>query len=148
MVVSITPVLDTAAYADGDLLFDSTLLADAIRQNGGVSRLESITIVDEEDQGQPLDIYFTTVTADWGTLNSAPSPADATASAIVIGRVAIASGDWADIGGQKVACVRSLGLLLKALASGTDLYCFGVSRGTGDYDADSLVFKFGFERVG
>lgn len=144
IVVDFTPVLDTNAYGDGDLLFDSVAISDAVKQTGGLTKLESVTIVDEEDQGAAMDLCFTNATADWGTLNSAPSIADGTASNIVIGRVAIASGDWADVGDQKVACVRNIGLVLRA--SGTDLYCFGVSRGTGDYDADSLRIKLGFER--
>src|SRR5512133_1698421 len=51
IVVTVTPTVDTSAYAAGDLLFDSTEVANAVRANGSTCILQSLTVIDKGDQG-------------------------------------------------------------------------------------------------
>jgi hypothetical protein len=145
-VVSVTPTLDTNAYAAGDLLFDSTEIAAAVRANGGTAILQSITMLDKADQGVDMTLVFANAATDFGTLNAAPDPDD-TESGTVIGHVAVFSGDYVDLGANRVACVRNVGLMLKAGAATTSLYVAGINgTGTPTYAASDLVIQFGFMR--
>lgn len=146
IVVTVTPTLDTSAYASGDLLFDSTEIANAVRANGGCAILESLTIIDKADQKMAFTLLFANAATDFGTLNSAPDPDD-TETATVIGHVPVSTGDYIDLGGASVACVRNIGLLLMAGAATTSLYIAGVN-GTGapTYGASDLIFQIGFLR--
>lgn len=146
IVVTVTPTLDTNAYASGDLLFDSTEVASAVRANGSHAILQSVTVIDKADQKVAFTLLFANAAADFGTLNSAPDPDD-TEVATVIGHVSVAAGDYIDLGGAAVACVRNLGLVLKAGAATTSLFIAGVNgTGTPTYAASDLVFQLGFLR--
>lgn len=146
IVVTVTPTLDTNAYASGDLIFDSTEVANAARVNGGQTLLTSVTIIDKADQKVAFTLVFADTNTDFGTLNSAPDPDD-TETATVIGHVAIAATDYLDLGGAAVACKYGIGLSLKAGASTTSIYIACVnSTGTPTYAASDLVIKLGFLR--
>lgn len=144
IVVTVTPTLDTNAYASGDLLFDSTEVANAVRVSGGISLLQSITIIDKGDQGVPFTLLIANAATDFGTPNAAPDPDDAE-TATVIGFVRVAAGDYVDLGGAKVACLPNVGLLLKAAA--TSVWIAAVnSTDTPTFGASDLVIQLGFVR--
>jgi len=146
IVVTVTPTLDTSAYAGGDLLFDSTAIAAAVRVAGGTALLESVTIVDKADQGVALTLLIANAATDFGTLNLAPDPDD-TECATVIGWVPVATADYVDLGAAKVACIRNIGLMVKAATGATSLYVAGVNgTGTPTFAASDLVLTFGFLR--
>lgn len=145
-VVSVTPTLDTNAYAAGDLLFDSTEIAAAVRANGGTAILQSITMLDKADQGVGMTLLFANAETDFGTLNAAPDPDD-TESGTVIGHCAIVAADYIDLGANRVACIRNIGLMLKAGAATTSLYIAAVNgSGTPTYANGDLVLQLCFMR--
>jgi hypothetical protein len=145
-VITVTPTLDTNAYAAGDLLFDSTAVAAAVRANAYTAILESITIIDKADQGAAFTLLFANAETDFGTLNAAPDPDD-TEAATVIGWAPVAATDYVDLGGAKVACIRNIGLLLKAGAATTTIYIAGINgSGTPTYAASDLVLQIGLLR--
>jgi hypothetical protein len=146
IVVTVTPTCDTSAYTGGDLLFDSTEVAAAVRANGGTAILESITIIDKADQKVGFTILLANAATDFGAPNSAPDPDD-TETATVIGWVAVTASDYIDLGGAAVACIRNLGLLLKAGAATTSIYIAAVNgTGTPTYGASDLVLQIGLLR--
>lgn len=147
IVVTVTPTVDTSAYTSGDLLFRSVEIPSAVRANGGTCILQSVVLLDKADQGVAMTLVFANANTPFGVPNSAPNPTDAGA-ATVLGHVAVATGDYVDLGGSKVAYITNLGVLMQADASATSLYVAGInSTGTPTYGAASdLVFKFGFLR--
>ena len=145
IVVTVTPTLDTNAYSDNDLLFDSTAVANAVRANGYTCVLQSVTIIDKADQKQALTLFFANAATDFGTLNSAPDPDD-TETATILGWVPVATTDYVDFGGAAVATVRGIGLLMKADAAATTLYVAGLAEGAATYGASDLVIQLGFLR--
>jgi len=142
-VVTVTLTVDTSAYADGDVLADTQVIANAMRIAGGHGVLQSLQLVDPDDQGQPMDLYFFSVTHALGTENSAPSISDADAVDI-FGPVPIESSDYRDLGGCKVASVRGIGLMMEAASGSRDMYVGAISRGTGTYAGGSLTLKLSF----
>lgn len=145
-VITVTPTLDTNPYAANDLLFDSTEVASAVRANGWCATLDSVTIIDKDDQGVAFTLVFANAATDFGTLNSAPD-ADDTEAATVIGTVPVALTDYLDIGGAQIACIRNIGLKLKAGAATTSLYVAGINGGGAPtFTASGLVIQLGFTR--
>lgn len=145
-VVTVTPTCDTSAYSSGDLLFDSTEIAGAVRANGYCAVLQSVTLLDKDDQKMALTLLFADASTDFGTLNSAPDPDD-TECATVLGAIEIAAADYVDLGGASVATIKNIGLLLKAGASTTSLYVAAINGTSAPtHTASGLVLKVGLLR--
>jgi hypothetical protein len=141
-VVEVALTLDTAAYASGDLLVDSTAFVGA-RVADGHAVLQSLLLIDEDDQKMAMTIYFVSANADFGTVNSAPSIADAAARDI-LGFVDIGVGDYKDLGGVSVACIKGIGLELEA-GTGVTTVWVALVNGTGapTYTAAGLRLRLG-----
>ncbi|HWQ39187.1 MAG TPA: hypothetical protein VNM24_11375 [Burkholderiales bacterium] len=144
-IVDVTLTLDTVAYAAGDVLSDTATLANAMRVNGGKGMLRSITVIDEDDQGAPFDIYFFKVTQNLGTKNAAPTITDA-AARDCLGVVSIAAADYKDLGGVRIATVRGVDLALESDAASRDIFIGTVTQGTPTHTANGLRLKFGIEQ--
>jgi hypothetical protein len=135
-VLDLTPVLDTAIYAADDVLFVPTVVPLSYG-----CKLESVHILDEDDQGIAIDLLFFNATASIGALNAAFALADAEARKI-LARVQIATGDYLDIGNSRIAFKQGLDWILRPGSTG--LWVAGVTRGgTPTYSAAGLKFKFG-----
>ena len=70
-VIRVSPTLDTSAYADNDIFFNSTEIPSAVIGNGGSSKLIGITILNEDDVAHDIDIVFMQKSTDLGTINEA-----------------------------------------------------------------------------
>lgn len=143
-VASVTPVLDTNIYAAGDVLFDTTLISGIVPIAGGALELRSIELLDEDDQGVAFDLLFLDAASSLGTFNAAPNISDALARS-VLGFISIATGDYVDLGANRIAMKNNIGMVLQAAADAQNLYVAGITRGgTPTHTASGLKFKFGF----
>lgn len=133
---------DTSAYAAGDVLADTQLLAAVMPEPGRSRILYSVKLTDADDQGAALDLYFLSSNVSLGTENSAPSITDANAKEI-LGFVSIASGDWKDLGGVRVANPTIPPIILTAAANSRDIYIAAVTQGTPTHTASGLSAKIG-----
>lgn len=144
-LVNVTLSTDTAAYANGDLIADTQVITDALREKNGCANLRSFTMIDQADQGVALDVYLMSGSGSFGTENAAPSIADADALTICC-IIPIASGDWKDIGGSRVVHFGNINKIVQAAPGTRDLYIAVVNgAGTPTYAADSLVCRLGIE---
>lgn len=147
IVSTVTPTIDTNAYADGDHL-GSLQVIDGFR-NWSVFILEDIVIIDLAAQSAEIDIFF------WGsspTIASSDNAAFSVTDAQIsnsIGVVTIPAASYAAVGAaQSVATVDVQKTLISTTAP-TDstpfrVYAQAVSRGTPTYGAaDELIFKYG-----
>lgn len=141
----ILPVLDTNAYGDGDVLFAPVEISDITPGARVPILLQSVFVVDESDQGAAFDLHFYRSRVTLGSLNGAPSITDADQRAYQ-GRVQIASGDYYDMGGSKVADLANIGKLLASDENSRSLWVAGISRGAGTYAASGLRLRLGFLR--
>jgi hypothetical protein len=145
-IITVTPTLDTSAYASGDLVADPVEIANAARSLGGRVRLDSIVVLDGDDQGVALNFVFTQVSTTFGTLNSAPNISDANL-ATVQGHVAFATTDYVDAGGAKIGTRSSLGLMMECPTGSASLYMAIVNgAGTPTFTAAGMSVKLGFTR--
>jgi hypothetical protein len=142
-LIDLTLSLDTNIYADGDVLADTQEIADAVLADGGRAMLESIALIDEDDQGIALDLVFFSANRSLGAENGAPNISDANARDC-LGKVSIATGDFVDFGGVRVATKTGIGLLLEAAAGSRSLWVGAITRGgTPTYTASGIKLKLG-----
>lgn len=135
--------LDTSAYASGDLLADTQAVTSVFRVTDGTGVLASITLNDKDDQGVALYIVILDANVTLGTENAAPSISDANADSI-LGIIAVATTDWLDLGGCKVANIRGINLPIKAASGTTSLYIGLVnSTGTPTFTASGVTARLG-----
>ena len=143
-VITITPTLDTAAYAAGDVLFNPVEIVSAVRVNAGACTLLSVHILDKADQGENFELVFLDSNINLGTINAAIDISDANAEHI-IGHFSFAN-DYVDMINSQIRCDYGIGLELKAGVTTTSLYVAGISKGTGTYAASDLKIKLGLLR--
>lgn len=144
-IIEVTLSLDTSAYADGDTLAEMQEVLHAFRDKNDTRKLTSIALVDEDDQGVALDVVFANAAISLGTENSAVSVSDADSRSL-LGAVRIATTDYLDFGGTRLATVRGLNLMLKSVADSTSLYVGAVSRGgTPTHSAAGIKLRLGVE---
>ena len=145
-VVTITPTVAAEAHTGGDLLFDSTEIAAAVRANGYTAIVESITIKDKGDQKAGCTLIFANAATDFGALGGVPDPDD-TELLTVLGTVEVVAGDYVDLGANAVATVTNLGLLLKAAGGATSLWLAAITNetptpaSTSDYVIDIALLR-------
>lgn len=134
---SVTLTTDTAAYVAGDLLADTQLLSANVGRSGSDILIERIVVVDDDDQGQPLDLIFLNAATSLGTENGVPNISDANILARIVAQVAILAADFADLGGAKRADKNGINLPFQLAADGS-LYIAAITRGTPTHTATGL----------
>lgn len=143
-----TFILDTAIYASGDVLSDSSTIRDSantppMREVNRSGVLQSFMLIDEDDQGMALDVIFFDSNVSLGANNAVVSITDANARHI-LGIVSVASGDWNDLGGCRIVTKTNLGMLVKPALGTQDVYVALVSKGTGTYTINGIKGRFAF----
>lgn len=128
-------------YAAADLVSDLVEIANFAEQAGGSRMLRSVTVLDKADQtASAYSLVFAQTSTSLGTINSAPNISDANLLADKLKFVPIASTDWLDVGGAKVATIRNIELPLTCAAGATSIWV-GVINGAGTptFGASDLV---------
>ena len=138
----LTISLDTSAYAAGDVLFDFQEVADAARESGGSVLIQSITVVDADDQKAAMDIKVASAAVSLGTENGVPDISDADA-ATVQHLYSITASDYKDMGGVSHATIGNLGIVVGAAAGSTSIYIGGITQGTPTHTASGLKLIIG-----
>lgn len=142
--VDVTLTLDTSAYTAGDVLAATQVVSNAVPVADGVTILQSIALTDINDQGAAFDLHFFSANQSLGAENGAPD-IDDTEVLDYLGTVAIGTADWIDLGGAKVACIKNIGLTVKAASGTRDIYVGAVNgAGTPTYTASGLKLRLGF----
>ncbi|GAT33302.1 hypothetical protein TSACC_3697 [Terrimicrobium sacchariphilum] len=146
IIVDLVPTLDTSAYAAGDVLFDRTVLDIGNYANPGQSavqkirgRILSIGVLDKDDQGIAMDLYFLKADVSLGTVNAAPSITDANAENIIGFVTATASKDLGGCRFGQADCDIRFSIV------GETLYLAGVTQGTPTHTAAGLKFRIVLE---
>jgi len=143
VVRTLTMSLDTNAYANGDVIAATQELPLAVKVEDGWGMIESLTVIDNDDQGQVFDVWVMDSNVAMGTENSAPNISDADAVSI-LGRIPVAAADYVDLGGSKVASLKNIGLPIKPANGSTSIYVAIVNgTGTPTFTAAGIKLRFG-----
>ena len=137
-----TITVDTGIYAALDILGALVVsgvvtLSSVTREKGGTAVLESVSVFDDDNEKCPLSLLFFDTAPTGGTYVGNGALTLSTADkARYLGKVNIAAGDYETLGGEAFACIRGIGLGVKAIEGSRDLYMIPlVSSGTPTYTA-------------
>lgn len=145
-IVDVTLSLDTSAYGSGDLLADTQVATNALGHDFRAGIIATATIIDKDDQGAAFDIYILDANVTMGTENSAPGISDANAASIM-GKIPVATSDYTDLGGAKVAFINQLAIPVHAIPGTSDIAIAVVNgSGTPTYSAAGVVVRLGILR--
>lgn len=146
-IITVTPTLDTNAYAAGDHLGSLMTLTEALGINRH-GKLRSLTILDKAKQKSDLVVHLFQSSPTLTSLdNAALDISDAQMATHYIGSVSISASAYIDLANCSVVTYGNLELILESLVTdrGT-LYAILESQGAPTYAASDLVLKFGIER--
>lgn len=144
-LVDVTMTPDTAILASADVIADTQVGTNVCRNKNIACNLKSIQVIDPDDQGAAFDIYFFSSNVSLGTENSGASITDAN-SLFILGKVAIATGDYTDFGGTRSAAIKNIDMILKPVTDTTDVY-IGIVNGSGTptYAGGAITLRLGLE---
>jgi hypothetical protein len=151
MVTTVTLTLDTAIYAAGDVLADTQPIGSAMRVNRGTGYLESVVIIDKNNQKAALTLLILKSNVSVGAENGPPTWS-ATDALEVLCEIPVATGDYTTYNNIAIATLTlnstpKLGAKLQAANASTDLYIAAVNgSGTPTYAADGISLNLGFAR--
>lgn len=144
-IIDVTLSLDTVAYAAGDVLADTQVITNALRVNGGTGVLQSITVIDRDDQKADFSIFVLESNVSFGTENAAPSITDANALTVLGGPIKIETYDYFDLGGVAVAGKDNVGKVIKSATGSRNLYIAIINgAATPTYTAAGVTIRLGF----
>ena len=76
-IIRVTPTLSTDAYAQGDVVFTATEIADAVIGLGGCSKLIRAYVIDKSDNSDNITFVFSEGNTALGTINATADISDA-----------------------------------------------------------------------
>ena len=76
-IIRVTPTLSTDAYAQGDVLFVATEIPNAVKEEGGCSKLVGAYMLDKNDQQSDILFTFAEGNTALGTINTSAGISDA-----------------------------------------------------------------------
>ena len=146
-VFTVTPTLDATetAYGAADVLFNPTIVTGLFNDKDDVCMIKNIFVIDADDQGAAFELYFTTSSTVFGTLNATANIADNTA---ILGGVAITSFDAdGDFDLFRVSQTSGIDLVIKANEVDKNVYIGGIAAATPTYGTTGtpLTIKIGVQ---
>lgn len=145
-MITVTLSLDTNAYTAGDVLAATQEITGFEADGGTQAYLQSLVVIDADDQKAAVDIYLLSANVALGTENAAPNISDADA-AHVLGMVSVAAADYKDLGGVSVATKTGIGLTVTQTAGAPGLWIAAVTQGTPTHSASGVKIRLGFVRA-
>ena len=142
-VFTVTPTLDATetAYGAADVLFNPTIVTGLFNDKDDVCMIKNIFVIDTDEQGAAFELYFTTSSTVFGTLNATANIADNTA---ILGGVKMspldADGDF-DL--FRTYTTDNIDLVIQADGSTPNVYIAGIAGGTPTHSVSGLTIKIG-----
>ena len=130
-LIDVTLTTDAEAHADNDVIAQSIEIPNAVAVNGGSAIIQSIMILDEDDEAPSIDLIFqtdnTALASDEGEVVNI-SDADARD---ILGFVNVSN--YTDLVGCQVATKTNVGLVVKAASTTKSIFVHAVNRSGGTY---------------
>ena len=145
-LISVTPSTTAEVCSDGEIIFDNEKIENLVGVKGGSCILQSVTLLDDDDNGAAIDLIFFNASSSLGTEGSPITTNDAVTPAVpdaIIGVVNISN--YCDGVNWTVGHKENIGLVLKAASDSRDIYVAAINRSGGDksYTAAGLLLKLG-----
>jgi hypothetical protein len=146
IVIAVTPTITAGAYTAKDAVGGKLTFANAARVSGGKGIINSLTLVDHDDEKAALELWLYNQDFTAVNDNAAFDPSDAD-NLNLVGVIPITTADYFSANDNGVACVRGVGLQFQ-LAGTTSMYGQLKCIGTPSYTAASdLTVKLAIEYI-
>lgn len=143
---SFTPTLDTAIFADKDLMQAAANTLTGVGDlPGQYVELVRAEVFDAADQASALDIWFVESAVTLAAANAPHALSDADLL-LVTGVARVAAADYHDANTGQVASV-SPALVMRLADTSKNLLVLLVSRGTGTFGATDITVRLTFRRL-
>ena len=130
-LIDVTLTTDAEAHADNDVIAQSIEIPNAVAVKGGSAIIQSVMLLDEDDEAPSVDLIFqtdnTALASDEG---EAINISDANARDI-LGFVNVSN--YTDLIGCQVAVKTNIGLVVKAASTTKSIWVHAVNRSGGTY---------------
>ena len=136
-LVAVTPTISTSIYAAKDAIGGVMSFSNAARASGGGGIVESVVIVDKDQELAAMDLVLLSSTVAGTTTDNAAWDPNDSDLANVVGVIPILSGDYADFNDNAVASRSGIGMAYTCAA--TTLFGVLVARSTPTYTATSDI---------
>ena len=151
-IIDIAPTL-TGDGTSGDLMFDTTEIANAVSVNAGTGILQSVVALvtdhatDTSDDGSNITgawkLVITSDSTSIGTVSDVVG-ADTSTRAVLDGICCIVSMSYVtDHGYFGVFSKQNIGAVVKAAASTKSLYAYGITDSANDYNGATITLRLG-----
>lgn len=141
--ISVTPTITAGAYSAKDAVGGMMTFANAARVSGGHGVINSLTIVDKDDEKAQLELWVFNADPS-GVADNAPMDFADADMAKLVGIIPISTADYYSLLDNGAACIR--GVLLQFDCAATSLFaqlkCVGTPTYTGTSD---LIVTLGIE---
>lgn len=132
-VITVTPTVDTSAYAAGDVLQATTLTLTGACKTGKTAIIQDVVIPDLAAQTANLEaIFFNSAIASFGAINAAFDPADADLLAYF--QAAVLVDTHSSFNDSSVNYAKNAGRVVRCDTNG-DLYLVLVARAAATFAA-------------
>tara|TARA_Y100001963_G_scaffold159398_1_gene262893 strand:- start:1131 stop:1649 length:519 start_codon:yes stop_codon:yes gene_type:complete len=134
-LIDVTLTTDAEAHADNDVIAQSIEIANAVAVNGGSAIIQSIMLLDEDDEAPTVELLFsqvnTAITDDEGeAIGNSVSDLDATFRSF-LGAVTVSN--YSDLVDSQIAVKSNIGLVVKAASDTKSIWVHAVNRSGGTY---------------
>ena len=144
-VITLTVVGDANESADNEAIFQADEIENAVAVNGGTCILQSVGLLDDDDNGGAIDLVFmdTTGLLDASDDCTVIDAADGVIPDAILGVVTISS--YFDGVLWQYGHKENIGLVLKAASGSRSIYVSGVNRSGGalTWTAAGIRLKLG-----
>ena len=133
------------ADASGELLGDTTEIANAVAVAGGSAILQSAVLISSKVLTDAVDVVITSDDTSIGTIGDAVNGVGTTTAAVADGICGLFSiTNLFDIGVVALGDKQNIGMVCKAASGSTSLHVWLIANGSPDWDVDSVILRLGF----
>jgi hypothetical protein len=144
-VFSITPTTATAEAGTDEVIFQADELSNFMSVKGGTAIIQSITLLDDNDFGETIELLFMEDDSRLdGTVDAGSAiDGDDTVGSKILGVVTVSN--YFDGVSWKFGQKENIGLAIKAVSTTRSVWLSAVNRGTArDWDTNGLHLKIGY----
>ena len=130
-LIDVTLTTDAEAHADNDVIAQSIEIANAVAVEGGSAIIQSIMLLDEDDEAPTVDLIFQTDNTALASDEGEAINISDTNARDILGFVNVSN--WSDLIGCQIAVKTNVGLVVKAASDTKSIYVHCVNRSGGNY---------------
>ena len=130
-LIDVTLTTDAEAHADNDVIAQSIEIPNAVAVKGGSAIIQSVMLLDEDDEAPSVDLIFQTDNTALASDEGEAINISDTNARDILGFVNVSN--YTDLIGCQVAVKTNIGLVVKAASTTKSIWVHAVNRSGGTY---------------